>query len=88
VGKLREAGANAEALDLVLSELRKPMDLEALIRRVPSEHLAVQLYAASLLAIEMDNDAERQYLRRLAPGLGLEASVVRRVHQCFDVGHA
>jgi uncharacterized membrane protein YebE (DUF533 family) len=88
IGKLREAGASAEALDFVLSELRKPMDLEGLIRRVPSPHVGVQLYAASLLAIELDTEAERQYLRRLAHGLGLEASVVRRVHQCMGVGHA
>jgi uncharacterized membrane protein YebE (DUF533 family) len=88
IGKLREAGANAEALDFVLSELRKPMDLEGLIRRVPSPQVAVQLYAASLLAIELDTEAERQYLRRLAHGLGLEPSVVRRVHQCMGVGHA
>jgi uncharacterized membrane protein YebE (DUF533 family) len=86
LGKLRELGANSEALDFVLTELRKPMDLEALIRRVPSEELGVQLYAASLLAIEVDTEAERQYLRRLAHGLGLEASVVRRVHHCLGVG--
>ena len=60
------------------------MDLEGLIRRVPSEPLAVQLYAASPLAIGMDTDAERQYLRRLARA-GLEASVVR-VHQCLGEG--
>ena len=64
------------------------MDLEGLIRRVPSEELAVQLYAASLLAIEVDTEAELQYLRRLAHGLGLEASVVPRVHQCLGEGHA
>lgn len=88
IGKLREAGANAEALDFVLSELRKPMDLEGLIRRVPSPHVGVQLYAASLLAIELDTEAERRYLRRLAHGLGLQASVVRHVHRCMGVGHA
>jgi uncharacterized membrane protein YebE (DUF533 family) len=88
LGKLREVGANADALDFVLIELRKPMDLEGLIRRVPNAELAVQLYAASLLAIEVDTEAERQYLRRLAHGLGLEASVVRCVHQCLGVGHA
>jgi uncharacterized membrane protein YebE (DUF533 family) len=88
LGKLREVGANAEALDFVLTELRKPMDLEGLIRRAPSAELAVQLYAASLLAIEVDTEAERRYLRRLAHGLGLEASVIRCVHQCLGVGHA
>jgi hypothetical protein len=85
--ELREAGANAEALDFVLSELGKPLDLDGPIRSAPSEHRPVQ-YAASLFAIKMDTDAERQYLLRLAHGLGLQASVVRRVHQCLDVGHA
>ena len=45
--------------------------------------LAVQLYAVSPLAIGMDTAAERRYLRRLAHGLRLEASVVLRVHQCL-----
>jgi uncharacterized membrane protein YebE (DUF533 family) len=71
-----------------MSELRKPMDLEALIRDVPDQQVAVQLYAASLLAIEVDTEAERQYLRRLAHGLGLDASAVRRVHQCLGMDHA
>jgi uncharacterized membrane protein YebE (DUF533 family) len=88
VGKLRAAGAEAEAVDFVLSELRKPMDLEALLRQVPDREVAVQLYAASLLAIEVDTAAERQYLRRLAHGLGLDASVVRRVHACLGTDHA
>jgi uncharacterized membrane protein YebE (DUF533 family) len=88
VGKLRAAGAEAEAVDFVLSELRKPMDLEGLIRQVPDRQVAVQLYAASLLAIEVDTAAERQYLRRLAHGLGLDASVVRCVHACLGTDHA
>ena len=88
VDKLRESGANAEALDFVRSELRKRMDLEGLIRKVPSEPLAVQLYAVSPLAFGMDTGAERQYLRRLTHGLRLEASVVLHVHQCLGEGHA
>jgi uncharacterized membrane protein YebE (DUF533 family) len=88
VGKLREAGAEAEALDFIWSELRKPMDLEGLIRKVPDQEVGVQLYAASLLAIEVDTEAERQYLRRLAQGLGLDASVVQRVHQYLGVNPA
>jgi uncharacterized membrane protein YebE (DUF533 family) len=88
VGKLREAGAEADALDFVMSELRKPMDLEGLIRKVPDREVAVQLYAASLLAIEVDTEAERRYLRRLAHGLGLDPSVVRCVHQRLGADHA
>jgi uncharacterized membrane protein YebE (DUF533 family) len=33
----------------------------------------------------VDTEAERQYLRRLAHGLGLDANVVRRVHQCLGM---
>jgi uncharacterized membrane protein YebE (DUF533 family) len=88
VGRLRAADAEDGALDFVLSELRKPMDLEGLIRKAPDPQTAVQLYAASLLAIEVDTDAERQYLRRLAHGLGLDASVVHRVHQYLGVDPA
>jgi uncharacterized membrane protein YebE (DUF533 family) len=87
VGKLRKAGAEADALDFLMRELRKPMDLEGLVRDVPDQQVAVQLYAASLLAIEVDTEAERQYLRRLAHGLGLDAGVVRRVHQCLGMDH-
>jgi uncharacterized membrane protein YebE (DUF533 family) len=87
LGKLRQAGAEAAALNFVMSELRKPMDLDGLIREVPDEQVAVQLYAASLLAIEVDTEAERKYLRRLAHGLGLDASAVRRVHQCLGMEH-
>jgi uncharacterized membrane protein YebE (DUF533 family) len=85
VGKLRKAGAEAAALDFLMSELKKPMDLKALVRDVPDQQVAVQLYAASLLAIEVDTEAERQYLRRLAHALGLDASVVRWVHQCLGM---
>lgn len=88
VGKLRETGADAEALDFVMTELKKPADLDGLIRRVPSERVAVQLYAASLLAIDVDTEAERRYLRRLAHGLGLQSGVVRRVHECLGAPSA
>ena len=85
VGKLRKAGAEAEDLRFLMSELKKPMDLDGLIREVPDQQVAVQLYAASLLAIEVDTEAERRYLRRLAHGLRLDAGVVRRVHQCLGM---
>ena len=53
--------------------------------RRPSPELAVQVYAASLLAIEVDTAAERAYLRDLAARLGLDASAVAHVHQALGV---
>jgi uncharacterized membrane protein YebE (DUF533 family) len=43
---------------------------------VPNPQTAVEVYASSLLAIEVDTPAERDYLRRLAQGLGLEERTV------------
>jgi uncharacterized membrane protein YebE (DUF533 family) len=85
VGKLEEGGADAEARAFVLDEMRKPSDLDALVAAVKSPEVAVEVYAASLLAIEVDTPAEREYLRGLAGRLGLDADAVQRVHGALDV---
>jgi uncharacterized membrane protein YebE (DUF533 family) len=83
-GKLEAAGADQEGREFVLAELQKPLDLEGLIRGVRSPEVAAQAYAASLLAIEVDTAAERDYLRRLATGLGLDDRTVQRLHQIVN----
>ena len=85
VGKLKDGGASDEARAFVLEEMQRPADLDRLIGEVGSKEVAVELYAASLLAIEVDTAAERDYLRRLAQGLNLPPSAVQRVHQVLDV---
>jgi uncharacterized membrane protein YebE (DUF533 family) len=83
VGRLEEGGADDEARDFVLDEMRKPEDLDGLIREGRSPEVAVEVYAASLLAIEVDTPAERDYLRRLAERSNLDAGTVRRVHEAL-----
>jgi uncharacterized membrane protein YebE (DUF533 family) len=80
-GKLEKAGTDDEARQFVMRELQEPLDLEGLIDQVRSPQVAAQVYAASLLAIEVDTPAERDYLRRLASGLGLDDGTVQRLHQ-------
>jgi uncharacterized membrane protein YebE (DUF533 family) len=63
--------------------MQKPIDIDSIIRQVSSPELAVQVYAASLLAIEVDTAAERSYLRDLAGRLGLDANVSARIHQAL-----
>lgn len=79
--KLEKAGADDEARQFVMRELQEPLDLAGLIAQVRSPQVAAQVYAASLLAIEVDTPAERDYLRRLASGLGLDDGTVQRLHQ-------
>jgi uncharacterized membrane protein YebE (DUF533 family) len=83
VGKLEEGSASDEARAFVLEEMQRPADLDRLIAEVGTPEVAVEVYAASLLAIEVDTPAEREYLRSLAQGLN--PVTVRRVHQALDV---
>jgi uncharacterized membrane protein YebE (DUF533 family) len=84
-GKLETEGADPEARGFIAEEMLKPMDLDALIRKARTPQAAVEVYAASLLAIEVDTAAERDYLRRLAQGLRLDATTVQRVHEALGV---
>lgn len=82
VGKLQEAGADAEDQRYVLMEMQKPMETEDLISAVEGRlELAAQVYAASLMAIEVDTQAEKAYLGQLASGLGLTPEVTRNIEQ-------
>jgi uncharacterized membrane protein YebE (DUF533 family) len=85
VGKLRGSGAEAEAQEFVRNELQRPLDLDELLRAVPNLEVGAQVYAASLLAIEVDTEAERLYLQRLAQGLGLDPGVVRTLHTSLGI---
>jgi uncharacterized membrane protein YebE (DUF533 family) len=85
LGKLDEAGADAEAKDFVLAEMRRPLDLDALVAQVEAPDLAAEVYAASLLAIEVDTQAERAYLDRLATALKLDQATRGHLHAALGV---
>jgi uncharacterized membrane protein YebE (DUF533 family) len=81
VGKIDDDGVSPEEKQFIVDELRQPLDLQGLIAAVPNEAVAAQVYGASLLAIDLDTDAEVAYLQQLAQGLGLDAGTVSRLHQ-------
>jgi len=85
LGKLEEVGADAAVQEFVRVEMARPFDLKALFRAVSNLQMAAEVYAASLLAIEVDTPAERAYLRQLAQGLGLEEGAVQRLHLTLGV---
>ncbi len=84
-GKLQEGGADEETIAFVNREMQAPLDLDGLIRAVPNADVGLQVYAASLLAIDVDTEGERDYLRRLAGGLGLDPAAVSHVHRTLGV---
>jgi uncharacterized membrane protein YebE (DUF533 family) len=85
VGKLKKDGISDEEQAFLESEMKKPLDLDGLVSQVKSPEVAVQIYAASLLAIEVDTAAERDYMRRLAEGLGLNQQTVSNIHELLGV---
>ena len=83
--KMKDAGADEETRRFVAQEAAAPLDLDALVREVPDQQTAAQVYAASLLAINVDTQAERAYLRDLSSKLGLSDQVVASLHNVLGV---
>lgn len=81
IGKVGDEGVTAEERAFVMTELAAPLDLAALVADVQGPAQAAEVYAASLFAINVDTDAERQYLRDLAAALNLDAATVAQLHQ-------
>lgn len=85
MGKLGEIGTGDAERTFVMDEMRRPLDLDGLVRDVKDPEVAAQVYTASLLAIKVDTPAEEEYLRKLAAGLGLDAATVAGVRDALGV---
>ncbi len=78
----RLADASLEEQNFVLTEMEKPLDLDALLSDIQTAKLeATQVYTASLLAIELDTSAEVKYLKALSRGLGIAQVTVNDIHR-------
>ncbi|MCX5579986.1 tellurite resistance TerB family protein [Kaistia terrae] len=83
LGKLSEGGLSAEERDYLDRELNGPLDLNKVVDSATGPEHAIQLYAASLLAIDPDHPAERAYLDMLAARLGLDAELKSSIEQAI-----
>ena len=88
LSKLDEAGADQEAKDFVLAEMRRPLDLDSLVASVRTPGLAAAVYAASTMAIQVDTAAEQNYLQQLAGRLGITPQVRASLDASLGVGRA
>ena len=69
--KLDEAGLGVEEKAFLMDELRKPLDIDAIVALADTTEQAVEIYAASCVAIDPDDAAEQAYLAMLAARLKL-----------------
>lgn len=80
-GRLDELQLDGETRAFVTAELEKPLDIEAVVAAATSTGLAVEIYAASVLAIDPDDPAERAYLAMLASRLKLDPALAGNIER-------
>lgn len=69
-----------EEAHFVRQELEKPLNTQELINSVP-RGMEQQVYFMSLLAIDLDSNAEAQYLDELAKGLDISQDICNQIHE-------
>jgi uncharacterized membrane protein YebE (DUF533 family) len=80
ISRAKEAGFDDESLKTLATEIQAPFTLKQLIARTPTQ-LRDETYAAALIAISADTDAERQFLEQLAQGLQLSREEQQSIHE-------
>ena len=72
---------SSEDKAFVMDELRAKLDIDAVAGAAATPEEAAEIYTASLLAIDVDNAAERGYLGMLAARLKLDDALVAHLQQ-------
>lgn len=82
--QMDKLNVRAEDKAFVMDELRKPLDVDAVASAARTPEEAAELYTVSLLAIDVDNPAERAYLSLLAARLKLDDKLVAHLHATIE----
>jgi len=75
-----------DVMDWLTREFRAPLDLDAVAAGAEGSHRrAVELYIASVEAVDLDAEAEFAWLAGLAAKLALEPAIVTAIHRKLGV---
>lgn len=85
MSKLEAVGLTEEERGFIERELDSPSGLDDIVRQAGSPQTAEQVYAVSCLAITVDTEAERQYMEKLAGGLGLDGAACGRIRSGLGI---
>lgn len=80
----RLGDASREEQAFVQNELNSPVDVDALAQQTP-RGLEQQIYTMSVMGIDLDTQAEAQYLHQLATALGLPKGQINAIHAKLGV---
>ena len=82
MNSIKSSGVGQDGVNYVLQKLQGPMETAKIVAATKGRpDLAAQVYSASLMAIDVDTDAERNYLAKLAGAMGLSAQVIQNIEQ-------
>jgi len=69
-----------EEVDFIRREFNAPLDVDGFIQSIP-RGMEQQIYAISLMAIDLDSNKEARYLGQLAEGLRIQPELANQLHE-------
>jgi uncharacterized membrane protein YebE (DUF533 family) len=79
---LKQNGLAQDGMNYVIQKLQGPMETAKIVAAVKGRpQLAAEVYSASLMAINVDTEAERKYLAKLGKAMGLSTQVMNNIEQ-------
>ncbi|MBQ7594753.1 MAG: tellurite resistance TerB family protein [Synergistaceae bacterium] len=80
MNSMKSSGAGQEGMNYVIKKLQGPMETAKIVSAVKGRpELAAEVYSASVMTIDVDTQAERNYLDKLAKAMGLSQDVVNQI---------
>ena len=83
--KLETMDLTDQEHSFIVNELLSPAGLGDIVSQVNTPEMAKKVYTVSLLAIEVDTDAERTYMNTLAQQLSLNESDLNDIYRTLGV---
>ncbi|GGF57999.1 protein YebE [Azorhizobium oxalatiphilum] len=83
-GRIDELDLDPSAKGFVMDEMRRPLSIDTLVAGVSSPEAAIEVYTASVLAIDPDHPAERAYLDMLAARLNLPPELTAQIRRTAE----
>ena len=81
IGKVDSLGLGEDEIKFVIDEIRAPLDVDKVVKSSTGPEMAMELYTASSMAIDVDHPAERAYLDMLAARLGLDPALKKSLDE-------
>lgn len=73
--RIDDASLSAEEKGFLMDQIRQPLDINAIAAKATTPERAAEIYAVSVLAIDVDDPKEADYLKVLASRLNLDSGL-------------